>query len=138
MKKPIALRVLSLTALYCIVFVLLVMMQFSNRGSFSLSAGAMTIRGLYLNNLPSSTAKEAGGEIPAVTDENAESKHAITDGVKIYFGGLEFSLEEKRGKGLTLAGINGSSHVNPEYMAVKDNTARFYLPGGTVLIFSST
>jgi hypothetical protein len=83
-------------------------------------------------------AKEVGGEIPAATDENAESKYAITDGVKIYFGGLEFSLEEKRGKGLTLTGVNGSSYVNPEYMAVKDNTARFYLPGGTVLIFSST
>ncbi|MCL2196426.1 MAG: hypothetical protein FWB77_02295 [Treponema sp.] len=116
MRKPLASRIVGLAALYFLVFCLIVIMQFSNMGNFSISAGSMNIKGRYL----------------------AEDSQEITGGIKIFYGGLEFSLKEERGKGLTLTGTNNSSlPVNPELMFLTDNSAHFILPGGTELTFSS-
>jgi hypothetical protein len=124
MRKPLAERIAGLTALYCVVFFFLVLLQFSNNGSFSLNAGAMSVRGRYLQS----------GIKTGNTNENVQE---ITDGIKIYYGGLEFSLSESRGKGLTLTENDKIVSVNPEYFALTDNIARFILPGGTTLIFNS-
>ncbi|MCL2211060.1 MAG: hypothetical protein FWB95_03970 [Treponema sp.] len=116
MKKPLASRIIGLAALYFAVFCFVVILQFSNMGNFSVSPGSMNIKGRYLSE---------------------ESKQ-ITGGVKIFYGGLEFSLKEERGKGLTLTGANNVNiPVNPELMLITDNSARFVLPGGTELTFNS-
>jgi hypothetical protein len=124
MRKTLASRIAGLAALYCVVFFFLVLLQFSNNGSFSLNAGAMNVRGRYLQ--PGSEQK-TGNEV----------LHEITDGIKIYYGGLEFSLSENRGKGLTITDNNKTISVDPEYFALTDNIARFVLPGGTMLVFNS-
>ena len=115
MKKPLASRIAGLAVLYCLIFFILVILQFSNKGSFSMSAGTMTIRGRYAN---------------------ANSTTDIAGGIRIYFGGLEFSLNEVSGKGLTLVENDRQIPVNPETFALIETTAYFGLPGGTSLAFS--
>jgi hypothetical protein len=125
MKKSLLSRIAGLAALYCLVFFLLAMLQFSGKGNFSLSAGAMTIRGRYLQTEP------------AQADEISGEKR-VTGGIKIFFGGLEFNLKEEREKGLFVSDNNGFlTPVNPESITIKDSAVRFGLPGGNALVFNS-
>ncbi|MDR0486617.1 MAG: hypothetical protein LBG91_00045 [Treponema sp.] len=123
MKKSLVSRILGIAVLYCAVFVILVALQFSRKGSFTLSSGAMTISGHY----------------PQSPEKNTESgERSLSGGVKVFFGGLEFGLKEDGRKGLILAGAgNTVVPVNPDYMVLKENTAIFGLPDGTVLVFTS-
>jgi len=130
MKKPLAARIIGIAVLYCSVFFVLVILQFSNRGNFSLSAGNMTIRGRYLQ------ASKEGEEAP----QNANSDDGIqgvSGGIKLFYGGLEFGLKEERGKGLTLTNAGGKVPVNPEFMALTESSARFVLSGGTAITFNT-
>jgi hypothetical protein len=129
MRKPLASRIIGLAVIYCVAFCIIVILQFSNRGYFSHSIGGMTIRGRYLQ-------QESTAEAPAAELQKLESAPAITGGVKITYGGLEFNLKEERGKGLMLTAIDGTIPVNPEYMILTENSARFILPGGTIVTFN--
>ena len=123
MRKPLVTRIAGLTALYCAVFFVLVVLQFSSKGNFLLSAGEMTIRGRYLQTSPQETSSDIS---------------RITGGAKVFYGGLEFNLSEERGKGLILADTDGIlTPVNPDYLILTDNTALFGLPDGTVIAFNS-
>jgi hypothetical protein len=90
-------------------------------GNFSISTGAMTVRGRYL-------------QVPQQTGQEAKE---ITGGVKVFYGGLEFTLKEENGKGLIQVSINGANTpVNPQMMLTVNNSVFFTLPGGTTLTFS--
>jgi hypothetical protein len=121
MRKTLASRIVGLAALYCIVLFFVVILQFSNKENFTLSAGGMTIRGRYLQQ----------------TAEQQTDTRSITNGVKLFYGGLDFTLREEHGKGLMLSGRDGTFPVNPESILITENSARFILPGGTVLVFNS-
>jgi hypothetical protein len=124
MKKFLPSRIFGLAALYGVVFCVLVIVQFSNKGNnFSLSVGDMTVRGrLALNN----------------SEENREiARQALTGGIKIFFGGIEFNLNEERGKGLSIGGNSSTLAVDPEYLMLSERSAVFGLPGGTTLTFNS-
>jgi hypothetical protein len=121
MRKSLMSRIIGLAAIYCLVFCLLVIIQFSNMRNFSVSTGAMTIRGRYLQT----------------QQQTKQEDEEITGGVKILYGGLEFSLKEENGKGLTLTNINNINiPVNPQMMLNADNSVCFTLPGGTTLTFT--
>jgi len=125
MKKTLASRIAGLAAVYCLVFIFLVILQFSGKGNFSLSAGAMTIKGRYLQTEPPLADEVSGGK-------------RLTGGIKIFFGGLEFNLKEEREKGLFVSGNDGfPTPVNPESITIADSAVRFGLPGGNALIFNS-
>jgi len=130
LKKNIASRIFGLAALYCVVFYILVLLQFSGKGNFTISANSMIIKGRYLQS-----DEKSGNDIV----NNESSAQLLTGGVRVFFGGLEFNLKEDRGGGLILTGINGDViPVNPESLAVTQNTARLGLPGGSALVFSSS
>ncbi|MCL2185160.1 MAG: hypothetical protein FWB86_04800 [Treponema sp.] len=127
MRKTLASRIIGLTAIYCIVFCSVVILQFSSKGNFSLNKGSINIKGRYLE------ANNRNNDIIP-----------IEGGVKLFYGGLEFNLREERGKGLTLTGTNDDSlSVNPEFMMFAQTefadsvSVRFVLPGGTSITFSS-
>jgi len=127
MRKTLITRIAGLTAIYCAVFCVLVIIQFSNSGSFSLSAGGMTIRGRYLQTLPQET---SFGEEP-------DGIRKISS-ARVYFGGLDFNLSEERGKGLTLTSADGVIFpVSPDYLILAENTVLFGLPDGTTIFFNS-
>jgi len=123
MRKPLATRIIGLAALYCAVLFFLVIFQFSNKGNFSLSAGAMTIRGRYLT-------QHSG-------IQTAESINQITGGVRIFYEGLEFNLREEMGKGLAVTEAGAVSWVNPNSMLLTETSAQFFLPGGSALTFTA-
>ena len=141
MRKPLASRIIGLSALYCAVFFLLVIFQFSNKGNFSLNAGSMSVRGRYL---PLPAAEFPAQEISQLYEENDDAAQAdesierpVAGGIKIFYQGIEFNLKEERGKGLSLTGDNGAIPVNPAAMLLKDNSVRFMFPGGTTVLFNS-
>jgi len=122
MRKPLTSRIIGLASMYCVLFCLLVILQFSNMGNFSVSIKGMNIRGRYLQKqqLPEQEARD------------------ITGGVKIFYGGLDFSLKEERGKGLMLTDINGTNiPVNPQKILISGNSVNFSLPEGTTISFNS-
>jgi hypothetical protein len=129
MRKTLATRIAGLAVIYCFVFFILVLTQFSNNGSFSLAAGSMTVRGRY------SQTKTADEAMLAMYENSGI--HEVTDGIKIYYGGLEFSLSENRGKGLTLMENDRVVSVDPEYLILTETTARVVMPGGTTIVFNS-
>ena len=131
MKKPLASRIFGLAVLYLAVFVVLVLMQFSNKGNFTLTTGSMTIRGRY-SQAPSAASQYSYGE------KNELDWLGVTGGIKIFYGGVEFNLSQDNGKGMVLTGIDGAStQSSPDFMVIDEDTARFSLPDGTTLVFSS-
>ncbi|MCL2719923.1 MAG: hypothetical protein FWD47_01110 [Treponema sp.] len=131
MRKSLASRLFGLAIIYCVVFCLIVLLQFSNVGNFSLSAGAMSIRGRYLQS-------NTNELLPTINDNFELEGQQVTGGVRVFYGGLEFSLREERGKGLMLTREDGNIiPVNPDYMVIEENAAHFFLPGGTLLTFHS-
>jgi len=134
MRKTLATRIIVLTISYCVVFCVLVLVQFSSKGNFTLSAGAMTVRGRYFQERLVSPVQNLDAEEPRAAQENAKT---VAGGIKINYGGIEFSLKEERSKGLRLSGADRSIFVNPENMTVNDNRVDLILPGGTALSFTS-
>ena len=135
MRKTLMSRILFLVFVYGFVFCFLVILQFSNKGNFTLSTGAMSIKGRYLRSSQSSLQAS-----PQTGRENYEAGwQDITGGIKIFYGGLEFNLTEDKGKGLVITSLNGVSlPVNPNFMILEENKASFSLPGGTILVFRSS
>jgi len=129
LRKHIASRIFGLAALYCAVFIALIILQFSGKGTFTISANTMVIKGRYLQQ----------NEKENTEDENNEpTVQLLTGGVRVFFGGLEFILNEERGGGLIITNAGGSVFpVNPESFSITENTARLGLPGGSTLVFSS-
>jgi hypothetical protein len=128
MRKSLASRIAALAVLYCVIFFFLAMVQFSNKGNFSLSIGEMTLKGNYLLSKDGENMQETGEE---------SKERLLTGGVKLFYGGLEFNIKEERQKGLELKSAGGVKQINPEYMIVTDTSVSFGLPGGTLLFFNT-
>jgi len=141
MRKSLASRIAVLTVLYFVAFCVLVLVQFSNSGSFSLTAGDMTINGRYMQNLPPKKGQTAGRSLISNEElfdlQESSVVHEIKDGIKIYYGGLEFILSEERKSGFSVTGVDGTAYLNPEILVLTDNNARFIFPGGTAIVFNS-
>jgi hypothetical protein len=119
------LRVLGLIVLYSAVFMALAAAQFARKGHFSQQVGAMLISGQY--------------RTPQAPGDGAAGAREIAGGLSVYFGGLEFRLENRNdGEGLFLLGANGEREsVQAESMRISGDQARFTLSGGMELVFSS-
>jgi len=147
MRKPLASHIIGLSVLYCFAFCLIGILQFSNKSNFSITEGLMSIKGRYQQTRFQETGfLETSGEetlsqetLSQETEPSQKETHEeakpVTGGIKLFFEGIEFNLREERGKGLQLSGTDGISPVNPELMLITENSARFTLPGGTVIIF---
>jgi len=130
LKKYLPSRIFGLAALYCAVFFILVIVQFSGKGNFTISTNAMIIKGRYLQS--------DKNENNAVESDKSSTR-PLMGGVRVFFGGLEFNLKEDHGGGLVLTGSNGAViPVNPESLTITENTARFGLPGGSTVVFNSS
>ena len=132
MRKPLASRMIILAVIYIAVFCILVILQFSKSGYFTIEAGEMTIRGRYLQDV-----KLTAAEMEYLSLEFPQSEaNPIAGGIKIFYAGLEFNLTEDRSKGLKLRDLDGAEiPVDPELMLIAEDTARFILPTGTILTF---
>jgi hypothetical protein len=106
--------------------------QFSGKGNFTISEGAMVIKGRSIQTYENNG---VGNDV----GNNEQSTRHLAGGVRVFFGGIEFNLKEDRGGSLTITGVNGAViPVNPESLATAENTARLALPGGSTLVFISS
>jgi hypothetical protein len=125
MRKPVVPRIFALLALYCAVFVVLVLVQFTRRGNFTQRIGSMVISGQYRR------IEEGKSANPA--------EYPLSGGVSVYFGGLEFMLKSRDDDDGFVLVNDGDGHEEalPEYMVLSGDTAKFLLPGGSEILFTA-
>lgn len=140
MRKRVFPRILWFLFVYCVVFVLLVSLQFARRGNFSHKIGEMVVSGRYMPGaegtpLPAAPLpNQAGADNPGGKPE----KMLLDGGAGLFFGGLEFRLGSQGDAGLALIDSEGARrHVFAESMTLLENEVVFALPGGMELAFSS-
>ncbi|MDR1587271.1 MAG: hypothetical protein LBS57_07440 [Treponema sp.] len=125
MRKPVVPRILALLALYCAVFTVLALLQFTKRGNFTQRIGFMVISGQY---------RQIGEGERAKPNE-----YPLSGGVSVYFGGLEFMLKNRDdGDDFVLVKAGGGQEeALPEYLVFSEDTAKFLLPGGSEITFTT-
>jgi len=126
MRKPVFQRIILITLLYCFIFLLLASMQFAKRGAFRENIAGILVSGHY----------RMTDEGIATAADNPNER--FLDGeVLVVFGGLEFSLANKKdGQSLRLTGDGWSAEALPESMTVYDDAVSFGFPDGTALVFT--
>ena len=131
MRKPVLPRILGLIVLYCLVFVVLVMVQFTKKGNFTRRINGMTISGQYL-------LKDEGSE-EAVSENNQGDVVFVSGGASINFGGLEFNMRTREpNEAFVLIGPNNRiTEAVVKNIKFSDDAANLKLEDGTELIFQA-
>ena len=147
MKKNAFSRYICFLLLYCGVFILLVVIQFTRTGNFNYRIGDMQISGRYSI---ADDAPETARNIETVfaglrPDSPAVDFYSLDGAASVYFSGLEFKLASQPRSGRNAAGSVFSLtdtkgdilEIFPEYVFFPENEAVFILPGGSILSFSN-
>ena len=139
MKKNVLPRYFGFLLLSSVIFVLLVIMQFTHQGNFSHRIGEMQISGRFFLEEGASAA-----------DLSLHDLRPLQGEASVLFGGLEFRLASMSGSGrgqrrgaaergfFLTNGQGESREVFPQYVSFLENEAVFVLPGGTRLSFATT
>jgi hypothetical protein len=124
MKKPVFPRIIGLLFLYGAFFVMIAMVQFTKQGGFTRRIGDFVITGQY--------------RVPDAADAPADpNTYFLRGGIRIFFGGLEFSLTgDDSGFGFVKTG-GEREFILPDSMVLSGEQAVFSFPGGTELSFST-
>jgi len=129
MRKPVLPRILIFLLLYCLVFVLLVTIQFAKRGGFTQKINNLVVAGQY--RLP-------GGDDTLLGRQLAPNEYLLDGEAHVFFGGMDFGLiRGNDGHSLRLTGEGGALEALPERMAISGDSVVFTFPGGTELEFST-
>jgi hypothetical protein len=129
MRKPVFPRIVGLFVLYGLLFIFLVLIQFTSRSGFTYRVGNFVVSGHY-RDLSGSGALKPG-------------EYALSGDLSVYFGGMEFRLAGDNGETpLKLifdeeedSGAPPPEAVYPEYMVLSGESALFRLSGGAELVF---
>jgi hypothetical protein len=101
------------------ILMLLGMVQFSAKGSFTKQVGNLVVTGHYRS-------------------QDRPNRYALSGDARVSFGGMEFGITASRNNGFSLVWFDGKKeHILPEYMSIADKTVIFEFPGGTELSFIS-
>ncbi|MDR2028561.1 MAG: hypothetical protein LBP93_03375 [Treponema sp.] len=123
MRKPVFPRIVCLTALYAVVFIALVIVQFTKQGGFTHRVGNLVVSGVY-------------GETPDSSLPKNANEYPLSGKASVFFGGLEFCLSDDDGLVLLNAQEEPEA-LSPEYMILSGETVLFRLSGGTELSFTT-
>jgi hypothetical protein len=119
MNKHIFPRIIGFFILYMGILMLLGMVQFSAKGSFTKQVGNLVVTGHYRS-------------------QDRPNRYALSGDARVSFGGMEFGITASRNNGFSLVWFDGKKeHILPEYMSIADKTVIFEFPGGTELSFIS-
>ncbi|MDR2900927.1 MAG: hypothetical protein LBV20_05365 [Treponema sp.] len=121
MKKPVFPRILGLLVLYIAVFAGLVLLQFTNRTSFTHRNGSLVVSGFYQEDT----------EQPILSD----TEFLISGSASVFFQGIEFILAPDRG--FTMIDNQGlETEFVLEKMMVSGENIDFMLSDGSSIEFS--
>jgi hypothetical protein len=110
MRKPLVPRFLLLLAVYAVVFLVIVQLQFAKRSNFTLQSGNLVVSGHYGES-------GEGVQLP--------NMYSLKGDVSVFFGGMEFMLTAD--EGFELSGPGGSIRAAAESMIMTDNGVYFLL-----------
>jgi hypothetical protein len=130
MRKRVFPRIVWIILLNCVIFILLVMLQFTRRGNFSQKIGDMVVNGRYDLSVSAETESE---EAPL-------RRRLAGEGLNVFFGGLEFRFDAFAGPDTGFCLVDAEAqrwYVFPEYITVTKDGAVFTLPGAAELSFVS-
>jgi hypothetical protein len=123
MKKPMFPRIIILLLMYGVVFLLLVMIQFTRQGTFTHNVGNFVVSGYYRE--PSN-----------LGEASSSGEYFLTREVSVFFGGIEFPMGNN--SGFRLRYENGATEeLVPESMILSEDAVFFRLPGESGLDFST-
>jgi len=128
MRRRVFTRLVWLLLSYCVVFVLLVVMQFTRSGSFSRKLGDMLISGHYSLSPENELETAPGG-----------NKRLLEGRASVFFGGLEFQLDfsPNTDNGLfVIDSENVRQRALSGFIEFLDNEALFTLSGGSEISFT--
>lgn len=152
MRKPVFPRILGLFVLYFVVFIVLVMIQFTKKGNFTRRIGGMVVSGRYLLS-DDSAEKTVSGDSLSPDDSRASQERppqvpaelpaaevfTLAEGANIYFGGLEFNLLNRDSNEnfvlIDQAGQRAAAFAGK--VCLSKDSASFTLADGTELIFQT-
>jgi hypothetical protein len=125
-KKPIFPRFIGLAVAYAGIFLVLVLIQFTNRRSFTLRISDFVVSGRY-------DIQETGTEI------FPDAERLLEGAASVLYGGMAFFLaDDGDGNGLSLLTRSGSrENTRPVAMILSDQAALFRLSGGAEISFSN-
>jgi len=139
MRSRVLTRLAWLLLVYCAVFVLLVVIQFTRSGNFSRKIGDMLVSGHY--SVSAEAAEQSGAATPALTGGEAEqagNKKLLEGKTTVFFGGLEFQLDFSSDpyNGLYLVDQEGGRRrASSGFIEFLDNEALFTLSDGSEISF---
>jgi hypothetical protein len=120
MKKAVFPRFAGLIFLYCAVFLVLVAVQFTRQGNFTVRIGNLVVTGRH---------RPEG--------ERNQGEYLLDGGASVYFGGLEFRVNGEDNELVLIDSEGERTPVFPESMSVSPDTASFRFPEGTELSFNT-
>ncbi|MDR2746648.1 MAG: hypothetical protein LBB77_04295 [Treponema sp.] len=99
------------------------MIQFARQGAFTYHVGKMVVSGFYRTTGERGLSSSSDG-------------YPVANGVSVFFGGIEFCLNED--EGFKISADSGTPEsLAPEYMVLSGETVRFRLSGGNELNFAT-
>ncbi|WP_010263571.1 hypothetical protein [Treponema primitia] len=134
MRKPIFPRIISLIVLYVGVFIILVVIQFTEHRNFTQKIGDFVVSGHYGKQVP--VARETSLQVAEVARDNARP---LNGELSIFYGGMEFFLtDDDNADSLCILNRDGKrERTRPVSITISKNSALFMLAGGTELSFTS-
>ncbi|MFP3042813.1 hypothetical protein LQZ19_13430 [Treponema primitia] len=134
MRKPIFPRIISLVVLYVGVFVMLVVIQFTEHRNFTQKIGDFVVSGHYGKQVPA--ARETALQAAEASHDNARPLNGESS---VFYGGMEFFLtDDDNIDSLCILNRDGKrERTRPIAITVSKNSALFMLAGGAELSFTS-
>jgi hypothetical protein len=117
MRKPAVPRFIALFLLFTGIFIVLIQIQFGKKTDFTHRVGNLVIQGHYVQ----------------VPNGKKSNTFALSGGLSVFFGGVEFLLRE----GFTLFTEEGETATHPLLMTVSNDGASFQLAEGPELFFTT-
>jgi len=117
MRKPAVPRFIALLLVFTGIFIILIQIQFGKKTDFTQRVGNLVIQGHYVQ----------------APNGKQSSTFALSGGVSVFFGGVEFLLRE----GFSLLSEAGDITAHPLLMTVSNDGASFQLAEGPELVFTT-
>jgi len=121
MKQGLVPRIIGIFALYCVVLVGLVTLQFTKKTAFTVTVGSLVVSGNY-------------GDADSAKNAAKTGEYSLTGPVSVFYKGMEFLLSDTAG----LSSVSADKKVQPLRalsLKIKDGAVSLGLSDGNTMNF---